>query len=98
MNIIYKSDQIITNYLIEISKNKLTDSIYISGVSYLPTWVFKGKTEKGKEYIILPSEISNDDSSYCYLTKNDKSKMKQAFDDTKSIIIKYSDKPKLISP
>lgn len=83
---------------IEVAKNKLTDSVYFENVSYLPTWVFKGSTDMGKEYIILPSENSESDSSYYYLTKSDKRKMKQAFDDTKSIITKYSSKPDLISP
>jgi len=46
---------------LEISKNITEDSVYISGVEYLPTWVFKGNTEKGKEYIILPSQINDDD-------------------------------------
>ncbi|MBK9099969.1 MAG: CapA family protein [bacterium] len=43
---------------LEISKNIFTDSIYISEVNYLPTWVFRGQTEKGREYIILPSQNS----------------------------------------
>jgi poly-gamma-glutamate capsule biosynthesis protein CapA/YwtB (metallophosphatase superfamily) len=83
---------------LKISKNILTDSIYLSGVSYLPTWVFKGKTKKGREYIILPSQKSYDDSSYSYLSKSDKEKMQQAFDDTKYIITKLNNKTELISP
>jgi len=75
---------------IEISKNIMNDSIYISEVSYLPTWVFRGQTEKGREYIILPSGITEDDSTYTYLTKNDWTLLKQSFNDTKEIINKYS--------
>ena len=74
---------------IQISKNKITDSLYISSVNYLPTWVFKGQTEKGREYIILPSSITEADSAYSYLTKNDWTLLKQSFDDTKEIINKY---------
>ncbi|MCU0406146.1 MAG: CapA family protein [Ignavibacteriaceae bacterium] len=74
---------------IQISKNILTDSIYISEVNYLPTWVFRGQTDFGREYVILPSHNS-DDSTYYYLTDHDKKLMKQAFNDTKEIIHKYS--------
>lgn len=81
-----------------VSKNILTDSVYLSDVRYLPTWVFKGKTKKGREYIILPSSKSYNDSSYSYLSKSDKEKMQQAFEDTKYIITKLNNKTELISP
>ncbi|MGB5847586.1 MAG: CapA family protein [Ignavibacteriaceae bacterium] len=83
---------------IKVSKNILSDSVYLSGVSYLPTWVFKGKTKKGREYIILPSSKSYDDSIYSYLSKSDKDKMRQAFKDTKFIITKFNSDTDLISP
>ena len=74
---------------IQISKNLFADSIYISDINYLPTWVFKGSTEKGKEYIILPSEYFSKDSIYSFLNDEDKKMMKEAFEDTKEIISKY---------
>jgi poly-gamma-glutamate synthesis protein (capsule biosynthesis protein) len=79
---------------IKISKNILSDSIYIGEVGYLPTWVFRGQTERGREYIILPSHNS-DDSTYYYLTAQDKILMKEAFGDTKEIINKYSTNNKI---
>jgi len=79
---------------LEISKNIMSDSIYISEVRYLPTWVFRGQTERGREYIILPSHNS-DDSTYYYLTDQDKKLMKEAFSDTKEIINKYSTNTKI---
>ena len=82
---------------IQLTKNRFTDSVYISDASYLPTWVFKGTTEKGREYIILPSQLSESDSVYSYLTGNDKRLMRQAFEDTKEIITKYDKKPNLNS-
>jgi poly-gamma-glutamate synthesis protein (capsule biosynthesis protein) len=75
---------------IEISKNKNTDSVFISGVEYLPTWVFKGNTEKGREYIILPSQVANEDSTYSFLTNGDRKLMSEAFKDTKEIVTKYN--------
>jgi len=83
---------------VKVSKKILTDSVYLSSVEYLPTWVFKGKTKKGREYIILPVTNSYDDSIYSYLSESDKEKMHQAFEDTKFIITKFNSKPDLISP
>jgi hypothetical protein len=74
---------------IQISKNIFGDSVYISDVNYLPTWVFKGSTEKGREYIILPSEAGGEDSTYNFLTPEDRKLMIEAFNDTKDIINKY---------
>jgi poly-gamma-glutamate synthesis protein (capsule biosynthesis protein) len=83
---------------IKVTKNILSDSVYLSGVSYLPTWVFKGKTKKAREYIILPANKSYDDSVYSYLSNSDKGKIKQAFEDTKYIIDKFNSNTELISP
>ena len=80
---------------IQISKNQFADSIYISEVNYLPTWVFKGQTDQGREYVILPSHISEEDSNYNYLTINDWNLLKQSFGDTKEIIDKYSTNSKI---
>jgi len=82
---------------IGFAKNRNTDSVYINKVSYLPVWVFRGITKNGKEYIELPFGINPEDSSYSYLTKSDKQKMMQAFEDTKHIITKYTDNIKLDS-
>jgi poly-gamma-glutamate synthesis protein (capsule biosynthesis protein) len=83
---------------INISKNILSDSVYLSGISYLPTWVFKGNTKKGRKYIILPSSKTYEDSLYSYLSKSDKEKMQQAFEDTKYIFTKFNNNVVLISP
>ena len=80
---------------IHISKNIFSDSIYIREVNYLPTWVFKGQTKRGIEYIILPANIDVNDSSYYYLTEGDKKLLKEAFDDTKEILTKSNSSIKL---
>ena len=76
---------------LSITKNFTTDSIFISGVDYLPTWVFKGNTVRGKEYIILPAGAD----TLLYLSPHDVSLMKQAFEDTKSNFARYNNKIKL---
>ena len=83
---------------IVISKNKNTDSVYISDLRCLPTWVFKGNTKRGKEYIILPSQIEEKDSFYSFLSKEDIGTMIQAYNDTKEIITKYQNQVKFIVP
>ena len=90
----YSDAGIILN--IQISINKFTDSVYISEVSYLPTWVFKGQTEKGREYIILPSQLAGNDSSYSFITNNDRKLMKEALNDTKEIVTKYKSNIRLL--
>ena len=40
---------------INIRKDFVNNKIDISDVKYLPTWVFKGNTTSGKEYVIMPS-------------------------------------------
>ena len=77
---------------LNITKDFTKDSIYISSVDYLPTWVFKGETKKGRRYFILPAQEAFSDSSYSFLTKSDISKMKQAFNDTKNILTKFAPK------
>ncbi len=83
---------------IQISKNILNDSIYISEVKYLPTWVFKGETERGREYIVLPSQLAEIDSIYNFLTDSDRKLMKEAFYDTKEVVTKYFFDLDLINP
>ncbi len=75
---------------LKITKNFTTDSLYISKVTYLPTWVFKGITGRGREYIILPSQIQPEDTLYNFLTASDKFKMMQSFNDTKNILTEYT--------
>jgi len=90
----YSDADVILN--IEISKNIISDCIYISDVSYLPTWVFRGQTERGREYVILPSQLSVD-TTYAFLTKQDQKLMQEAFSDTKEIISKYNSNANLQS-
>ncbi len=75
----YSDGGIIFNF--DITKNIYTDSVYVSEINYLPIWVFKGDTERGKEYIILPAEEYGN-SSYYYLTEADVDSMKKSYYDT----------------
>ncbi|MCZ7611274.1 MAG: CapA family protein [Ignavibacterium sp.] len=78
---------------INILKDLNKDKISINEVNFLPTWVFKGNTLNGREYVILPATLQSDTTIDLSLT--DLKKMNQAFQDTREIIKKYSANPKL---
>jgi len=78
---------------IDIKKDFVNNKIEISEVKYLPTWVFKGNTTKGKEYLIVPS--TNITDTTISLTKTQNEKMNQAFNDIRYIITKYTNNVKL---
>lgn len=80
---------------ISITKNIKSDSIYISNVTYTPTWVFKGKIENKDEFVILPSNKNLSDSSTNFLTQEDAIKMKQSFENTKKTLTKYTSRIKV---
>ena len=75
----YSDGGVVFNF--NITKNIYTDSVYVSDINFLPIWVFKGETDRGKEYIILPAgEYGN--TSYNYLTEADVDSMKKSYYDT----------------
>ncbi len=80
-----------------ITKDFFKDSIWIESVEFIPTWVFRGNTEKGREYIILPSELYDDMSNFQFLSPSQRSLMKQAFEDSKEILTRYDKRPRLRS-
>ncbi|MEJ2194968.1 MAG: CapA family protein [Ignavibacteriaceae bacterium] len=81
----------------DISKNIFTDSVYLNNVNCVPTWVYKGKIEKGNEFVILPASISSEDTILTYLTQEDKLIMRQAFTDTKQILSSYNSTIPIVS-
>ena len=75
---------------IEITRNFRSTAIYISNISYIPTWVYKGTTDRGNEYVVLPLFPNYKSSIDKYLTSSDLTNMLQAFDDTNETLKKYS--------
>jgi poly-gamma-glutamate synthesis protein (capsule biosynthesis protein) len=78
---------------IKIKKDLITNNFSIDKVKFLPTWVFKGNTDYGREYVILPSTSFIDTT--LSLSKSDSITMNQAFDKTRYIITKYSNNSRL---
>lgn len=77
---------------LNLEKNFNTNRINLSSVEFVPTWVFKGKTERGNEFLILPINKELNLDTLSFLTEFDKMKIKQAREDTKEIITKFSSK------
>jgi poly-gamma-glutamate synthesis protein (capsule biosynthesis protein) len=78
-----------------LTKDFTDNSVHLKEVDYLPIWVFKGDTESGRKYIIIPSEAVFSDSLYPFLSAADRKLAAQSFHDTKEILTKYSQKPHL---
>lgn len=74
---------------IEITKNISSNSIYLSKKNIIPTYVYKGIIEGRKEYVILPETFIDNNTNISFLSKSDSLKIKEAFRDTKEIILKY---------
>ena len=78
-----------------LKKNFNTGTITISKVTFLPTWVFKGKILNKDEFEILPAPDTLNQVYKSDMTNEDKKNMLQAFDDTKNILTKYTDQMSL---
>jgi len=78
---------------IKLRKYFYTNKIEIEEVNYLPTWVFRGNTTNGKEYVIMPSTTVSDTT--IIFDKSQFNRMNQAFDDTRFIVNKYTKNSKL---
>jgi poly-gamma-glutamate synthesis protein (capsule biosynthesis protein) len=72
----------------DIKKDLISNKIEVNEVNYLPTWVFKGSTTNGKEYVIIPS--TNIADTTISLSKSESEQMNQAYKDTRYIIKKYT--------
>jgi hypothetical protein len=80
-----------------LKKNFKTGEIYLAGVSYLPTWVFRGVIKGKREFVILPAEAAFYDNNYNFLSEDDLQKMRQAFSDTEEMFINLYPAMKLLS-
>jgi poly-gamma-glutamate capsule biosynthesis protein CapA/YwtB (metallophosphatase superfamily) len=69
---------------LNLQKDLKTGEVSVKEIFYTPTWVFRGSTERGNEFIIIP----DDGESYknIPLNKEDLNKMEQAFGDTRSML------------
>ncbi len=81
----YSDCGVILNFT--IAKNLMRDSTYLAKISFIPTWVYKGKNEKGKKsYYILPYDILQSDSIPAFLSDDAKLKFIESIHDTEAKI------------
>jgi poly-gamma-glutamate synthesis protein (capsule biosynthesis protein) len=73
-----------------LKKNLNNGTISILKVTFLPTWVFKGKIKNKNEYEILPAADTLNQVFLTDMSNDEKRKMLQAYDDTKYILTKYT--------
>lgn len=83
---------------LHIEKNFTKNKYRIKEVRFIPTWVYRGTNPAKKMHIVFPAEMYQADSLLpAFLDKESKEKMAQAFNDTKAIMMKYTQKVKLES-
>ena len=75
---------------ISLTKNILTNDVEISGVDFIPTWVYKSRAKLRNEYVIIPALYLMIDEIFKYFSDADYSKMFRSFSDTKEILLKYT--------
>ncbi len=74
---------VILNFVLK--KNFTNNDIELSKVSYLPVWIFKGKINSKRSYLIYP-ESGKRNKFPNYFTKQNKAQCLQSFKDTDSLI------------
>ncbi|MEM7041069.1 MAG: CapA family protein, partial [Bacteroidota bacterium] len=81
----------------ELTRALESDSIYLSRVDYVPTWVYRGTHKAMRRHVILPAEWGFRDLDLPYLNAKDRAKMRQAFEDTRTVLTRYTDQIQLRS-
>ena len=89
----FSDGSIIFNF--DVTKNIFTDSVYVSDISFLPIWIFKGKINGKKEYRILPSQNYNDTLKYNFLKTADIDSMKRSYYDNIKIFTSANNSAKI---
>jgi poly-gamma-glutamate synthesis protein (capsule biosynthesis protein) len=75
---------------LKVKKNFTTNKVSVTKADMVPTWVYRAENPKLKTHIIFPAQLCEQpDFLPDVITDSMKLKMKEAFDDTKSMINKY---------
>lgn len=69
---------------ISLRKNFSNGQVLLSNVSFLPTWIFKGKIEDKNEFVILQADTLVSQPPK-FLDKTNREKLLQSYDDTKKM-------------
>ena len=71
---------------IHLTKNRVTKKITLSGVDYVPTWIYRGTHQAKQRHLILPAEWGFQPTRIPFLTEGDRLQMRIAFQNTCDII------------
>jgi poly-gamma-glutamate capsule biosynthesis protein CapA/YwtB (metallophosphatase superfamily) len=75
---------------LKVKKNFTTNKVSVTNASMLPTWVYRAEKPSMKQHIILPAQLQEfPEFVPGFISDSMKLKMKEAFEDTKSMINKY---------
>jgi poly-gamma-glutamate capsule biosynthesis protein CapA/YwtB (metallophosphatase superfamily) len=80
---------------IVIQKNYTKKRVFFKEASFTPTWVYRGDGAR-KMHVLFPAQWGLDSTKLpVFISKSHQQKMKEAFDDTKSIMTKTNSELKL---
>ncbi len=75
---------------LKVKKNFTSNKVSVSKADMLPTWVYRGENPKMKQHIVMPAQLYDQpDFLPDFINDSMKVKMKEAFEDTKSMMNKY---------
>jgi poly-gamma-glutamate capsule biosynthesis protein CapA/YwtB (metallophosphatase superfamily) len=77
-------------FTLTLRKNKYTHKFSKPSASYLPTWVYRANNPAMHKHIVFPAELAYGKALPAFLDSSCRRKMKEAFEDTKALMGKYS--------
>ncbi len=80
---------------VTIEKNHTTGKKSLKNTAFIPTWVYRAYDPSLKQHVIVPATWCGTDSLPQWMNAESKTKMCEAFDDTKKMVGKYSSKVQL---
>jgi len=70
---------------VELTKDP-SSGIRISGIRYLPTWVYRGTNPKMKKHIVYPAELAATDTTRFWLDLTSRKMAEEAYTDTRLML------------
>lgn len=80
---------------VTIEKNHATGKKTLKNTAFIPTWVYRAYDPSLKQHVIVPATWCGNDSLPQWMNTESKTRMCEAFDDTKKIVGKYGAKLEL---
>lgn len=81
---------------VTIEKNHTTGKKSLAKTEFTPTWVYRGYDPEFKKYVVVPAAWCERDSVPSWINKESKTKLCEAFSDTKSVVWRRTSKLNLV--